>query len=69
MDLTGSIAEATAPLSTELLGSLEGGLTGSSAIDTIAQALFVVPNLLLAFVGGLGGDLGSTGSTSGLTVG
>ncbi|MEH6820407.1 MAG: hypothetical protein V7706_10725 [Dietzia psychralcaliphila] len=68
MDLTGSIAEATAPLSTEILGSLEGGLTGSSAIDTIAQTLFVLPNLLLAFVGGLGGDIGSTGSTGFPTV-
>ncbi|WP_216694302.1 hypothetical protein [Dietzia psychralcaliphila] len=68
MDLTGSIAEATAPLSTEFASSLEGGLTGSSAIDTIAQALFILPNLLLAFVGGLGGDLGSTGSAGFPTV-
>ena len=64
MDLTGSIADATAPLSTTLTGSV--GLdepTGSAFIDT---ALFVVaglPNFLLQFIAGIGADLGSTTGT------
>lgn len=61
MDLTGSIAEATQPLSAELAGSVDP--TGSSAIDTLVGAAFLLPNLLLGFIGGLGGDLGSSGST------
>lgn len=62
MDLTGSIAQLTQPFSAELSGSVDP--TGSSAIDTILNTAFILPNLILAFIGGLGGDLGSTGSTS-----
>ena len=57
-DLTGSIAEATSPLSAELVGSVE--TTGSSAIDTILETAFFLPQLVLDIVAGLGGDLGST---------
>lgn len=64
MDLTGSIAEITQPLSAELLGSAGAGV-GSAFVDTLVQTAFLLPNLLLAFVGGLGGDLGSTGSVGG----
>jgi hypothetical protein len=63
MDLTGSIAEITTPLSAELSGSVGDGV-GSAAIDTILQTAFLLPNLLLAFIGGLGGDLGSSGSAT-----
>lgn len=66
MDLTGSISEATVPLSIEFFGSAEA--TGSSAIDTLVGAAFLLPNLLLGFIGGLGGDLGSTGSAGLLPV-
>lgn len=63
-DLTGSIAEATVPLSLELNGSLMDSIgtgTGSSAIDTLVATAFALPNLLLSIIGGIGGDLGSTG--------
>jgi hypothetical protein len=58
MDLTGSIANATAPLSTQLWGSVDG--VGSSFIDT---AFFIVrnaPGYLLGILAGIGADLGST---------
>lgn len=64
MDLTGSIAEFTQPLSLEMMSSVE--FTGSSAIDTLLQTAFVLPNLILEFIGGLGGDLGSTSSAGGV---
>ncbi|HMT48919.1 hypothetical protein [Dietzia sp. UBA5065] len=60
MDLTGSIAQQTFPLSMELGGSLVGGLTGSSAIDTIVGFVFALPSVLLNLVAGIGADLGST---------
>lgn len=69
MDLTGSIAENTLPMSAELMGSLDGGGIGSSAIDTILGAAFLLPNLLLGFIGGLGGDIGSSGSAEFLLPG
>ncbi len=59
MDLTGSIADATAPLSLEFVSSLPE--TGSSAIDTLVGAAFFLPNLLLGLIGSFGADLGSTG--------
>ncbi|UVE95285.1 hypothetical protein [Dietzia sp. B32] len=59
MDLTGSIAEFTTPLSAEFSGSLPE--TGSSAIDTLVGAAFLLPNLLLGLIGSFGADLGSTG--------
>ena len=65
MDLTGSIAEFTAPLSSDLAGSVGTGV-GSSAIDTLTAALFILPNLLLSFIGDFGADLGSTGSLADL---
>ncbi|AWH94744.1 hypothetical protein [Dietzia psychralcaliphila] len=58
MNLTGSIADATAPLSAEF-GSLMSEPTGSSAIDTLLQAAFVVPAFLLNLAAGVGADLGS----------
>lgn len=63
MDLTGSIAKATAPLSLELNGSLIetiGTGTGSSAIDTLIQTAVGLPYLILDLIAGIGGDLGST---------
>lgn len=59
MDLTGSIANATAPLSTQL-GSLTSDPTGSSAIDTLLSLLYVVPNGLLSLAAMAGADIGST---------
>ncbi len=61
MDLTGSIMEATDPLFEAVYGSFGEG-TGSAFIDTLATAPLAAFQLALAFVGGLGGDLGSTGS-------
>lgn len=63
MDLTGSIGEAFAPLSTELIGSADP--VGSSFVDTLSAALYIGPNLLLSFIGDLGADLGSSGSLFG----
>lgn len=63
MDLTGSIASFTAPLSMEIGGSLGasiGGGTGSSAIDTLLEAAFLLPNMLLGIIGAMGADLGSS---------
>ncbi|MFJ5870974.1 hypothetical protein ACIQD2_07390 [Dietzia maris] len=59
MDLTGSIAEITTPLSMDFGGSLPE--TGSSAIDTLVGAAFFLPNLILGLIGSFGADLGSTG--------
>lgn len=60
MDLTGSIAEFTVPLSMEIAGSVGPAGVGSSAVDTIIQTAFLLPNLILGIIGGLGGDLGSS---------
>lgn len=60
MDLTGSIAEATAPLSAEVLGSLATGATGSSFIDTALLVVGFLPSFVLDLVAGIGADLGST---------
>ncbi|MDX2356880.1 hypothetical protein [Dietzia sp. PP-33] len=63
MDLTGSIMEASEPVFETVYGSfMDAGGTGSAFIDTLATAPAYAFNLLLMFVGGLGGDLGSTGS-------
>lgn len=60
MDLTGSIADITMPLSADLeLGSLATA-TGSSAIDTVLGFAIALPSLLLSLVAGIGADLGST---------
>lgn len=59
MDLTGSIADITTPLSMEFVSSLPE--TGSSAIDTLFEAAFFLPNLLLSLIGAAGADLGSNG--------
>ncbi|EFV91354.1 hypothetical protein ES5_11441 [Dietzia cinnamea P4] len=59
-DITGSIAEATAPLSVEAIGSLAANATGSSAIDTIVGSLAFLPSDLLLFVASVFNDLGST---------
>jgi hypothetical protein len=63
VDLTGSIAEITGPLSADLTGSADP--VGSSVIDTLSAALVIGPTLLLNFIGDLGFDLGSTGSLFG----
>ncbi|MCY1656042.1 hypothetical protein OVA21_02145 [Dietzia sp. SL131] len=60
MDLTGSIYDATAPLSMTLGGSLAGGPTGSSAIDTILGTLFSLPSLFGSLAAMAGADIGST---------
>jgi hypothetical protein len=60
MDLTGSIADVTVPLSVETLGSLATGPTGSSAIDGILYLATSLPNLVLSIIAGAGADLGST---------
>ena len=59
MDLTGSIADITTPLSMDFGGSLPE--TGSSAIDTLLEAVFILPNLFLSLIGAAGADLGSNG--------
>ena len=58
VDLTGSIADVTIPLSTEVLGSYGGGI-GSSAIDALVESVFYLPNIVLNIVGAIGYDLGS----------
>ena len=69
MDLTGSIADATAPLSAQF-GSLAAGPTGSSAIDTALALLYFVPNGLLSLAAMAGADIGSTlGGISPATLG
>ena len=59
MDLTGSIADATAPLSSEVLGSVMSGPTGSSFVDTLAMAVAYLPYFLLEIIESFGADLGS----------
>ena len=59
MDLTGSIADATAPLSAQVTGSVVG-VSGSSFIDTLALVVASTPAFRLNFVAGIGADLGST---------
>lgn len=59
MDLTGSIADATEPLSMELWGSA-AGVTGSSFIDTLVFVAVTAPAYLLNVIAGIGADLGST---------
>lgn len=68
MDLTGSIANATAPLSMQL-GSLMDGPTGSSAIDTVLALLYVVPNAALSLAAMAGADIGSTLGLDAATLG
>lgn len=58
MDLTGSIADATIPLSVQTFGSFDG--IGSSAVDTIVGFVLALPNTLLGLAAGIGEDLGST---------
>jgi ABC-type antimicrobial peptide transport system permease subunit len=60
MDLTGSIADITVPLSMDLFSGSTGEVIGSSAVDTILNTILGLPNLLLALVAGIGADLGST---------
>ena len=60
MDLTGSIAEVTVPLSTDMLGSLGEG-TGSSAVDTLLALPFYLANQALGIIGAFGADLASSG--------
>lgn len=66
MDLTGSIAEITAPLSLEgalsVAEILPADAAGSSAIQGLAQVIFGLPNYLLNLVGVTGADLGSSGT-------
>lgn len=65
MDLTGSIMEATEPVLETVYGSFEdAGGTGSAFIDTLVVAPAFAFEVLLMFIGGLGGDLGSTGSAN-----
>lgn len=59
MDLTGSIADATAPLSAEVFGSAVTGPTGSSFIDALALTVAVLPQFLLGVIASFGEDLGS----------
>lgn len=61
MDLTGSILTETLPMSAELMGGSSG--TGSAVIDTLVGAPAIALNMLALFIGGIGGDLGSSGSS------
>jgi len=58
MDITGSIADITVPLSSEAFGSFDG--IGSSAVDTVVGFALALPNILLGLVASFGADLGST---------
>ena len=58
MDLTGSIADITVPLSSNVFGSFDG--IGSSAVDTVIGFALGLPNMLLSLVASAGADLGST---------
>lgn len=58
MNLTGSIYDITAPLSSNIFGSFDG--IGSSAVDTVVGFALGLPNMLLGLVASAGADLGST---------
>ena len=60
MNLTGSIADVTGPLSSELFSGSMGEVTGSSAIDTFIRTAVTLPNMLLAIIASAGADLGSS---------
>lgn len=60
MDLTGSIAEATTFASADIFNAVRGGLTGSSAVDTLVRTVVGLPGLVLSLGAGLGADIGST---------
>ena len=60
MDFTGSILQETLPLSADLMTGSSG--TGSSFVDTLVGAPFTLLNMVALFIGGLGGDIGSSGS-------
>lgn len=60
LDITGSLIQETAPLSAEAFGSALGGLTGSSAIDTVVGSLAFLPLDLVGFIASVFRDLGST---------
>lgn len=66
MDLAGSIAEATAPLSSEVLGSATSNPTGSSFLDALVLTVAVLPAFLLEVMASFGADLGS-GMGGGIT--
>ncbi|AVZ38707.1 MULTISPECIES: hypothetical protein [unclassified Dietzia] len=59
MDLVGSVSEIILPIIGEASGSV-GEPTGSSAVDTLTQAAFILPGLLLNILGGAGADIGSS---------
>lgn len=58
MNVTGSINDITAPLSSNIFGSFDG--IGSSAVDTVIGFVLGLPNTLLGLVASAGADLGST---------
>ena len=58
MNVTGSINDITAPLSSNIFGSFDG--IGSSAVDTVIGFVLGLPNPLLGLVASAGADLGST---------
>lgn len=66
MDITGSLADAMAPISSELgdlvpaPAPLGDGLVGSSFIDTMAWVAVQIPNHLLGIIANAGADLGSS---------
>lgn len=60
MNLTGSIANVTVPLSADLFSGSTGEVTGSSAIDTLINTAIGLPNLLLGIIAAAGADLGSS---------
>lgn len=59
MNLVGSIAGATAPLSLEVQGSVDGLHTGSSFVDTVVGSVADLPGGLLYLASQLFHDLGS----------